>query len=236
VDAIKFLTRQHQQLETLFKQYERNPERGEQLFPRIERALVPHAEIEEMHLYPFIRERVPSGLTLSEHAIHEHSQVEELLEEIGKMIRDQVPYDASMHRLIDSVRQHVHEEEEVPGLFGLLRQSATSRELADLGKTLERSWRIAPTRAHPLAPDRPPANKVLGVPLAVIDRVRDQLSGRDTSEPRVTKRRSTRRRKPASRTRAAATRKRATATKRRRPAAAKRARARTRKTVRARRR
>jgi hemerythrin superfamily protein len=180
MDAIKFLTRQHREVEALFAEYERAPVEGRALFGRIERALIPHAIIEEQYLYPAIRERVPNGERLAEHAIHEHAQVEESLNRIGGMINGDNPFavTSEMSKVIRSVRDHVREEEESPGLFSMLRATMSQRELAELGRTLQRAWEMAPTRAHPLAPDRPPANKLLGLPVAMVDRLRDNLSGR----------------------------------------------------------
>jgi hypothetical protein len=184
VDAIKFLTRQHNEVEKLFKRCERAPEQARELFGRIERAIVPHAIIEEMHLYPLVRERVPGGDRLAEHALHEHKEVEDALERIGSLIADHAPFEITLKRVMDMVREHVREEEQPTGLFSRLRATMNQRELNELGKTLERSWQIAPTRAHPLAPDRPPANMVLGVPMAVVDRLRDRISGRaEKAEP-----------------------------------------------------
>jgi hypothetical protein len=65
VDAIKFLTRQHRHIESLFARYLRAPAKRLELSGLIERAIVQHAALEEMHVYPLIRDRVPSGLGLS---------------------------------------------------------------------------------------------------------------------------------------------------------------------------
>lgn len=207
MDAIKFLKRQHDEVEKLFKRYEQNPQKGGELFGRMERAIVPHAIIEEMHLYPLVRERVPFGERLAEHSLHDHKEVEDALEKIGGLIADHMPFDITMQRVIDMVRHHVREEEQDNGLFDQLRAALSQRELDELGRTLERSWKIAPTRAHPLAPDRPPGNIVLGVPMGVVDRVRDRLSGRaelaEPAEKRVLRaqprRRATTRKRKASR-------------------------------------
>lgn len=211
MDAIKLLTRQHDEVEKLFRRYEQAPTQGRGLFGRIERAIVPHAIIEEMHLYPLVRERVPGGERLAEHAIHEHAEVEDTLERIGGLIADHAPFEISLKRVIDMVRQHVREEEEPSGLFDRLRETLTQRELDELGRTLERSWKTAPTRAHPAAPDRPPGNMVLGVPMGMVDRLRDRISGRaeaaEPAERRVLraprKRRAGSRKRKASRTAAA---------------------------------
>jgi hypothetical protein len=39
---------------------------------------------------------------------------------------------------------------------------------------------MAPTHPHPSAPDKPPANKLLAPGAALVDRMRDALTGRQT--------------------------------------------------------
>jgi hypothetical protein len=53
-------------------------------------------------------------------------------------------------------------------------------ELRTRGEKFERSKRMAPTRPHPSAPDKPPANKILGPGVGLIDRMLDALTNRDT--------------------------------------------------------
>lgn len=250
MDAIKFLTRQHREVEALFGRYERSPSNAGELFGQIERAIIPHAIIEEQYIYPMLKDRVANGDMLAEHAIHEHAEVEQTLNVLGTMTPGSLEFQGAMQQVMESIRRHVHEEEESPGLFAMLRATLNQRELNELGRTLERAADMTPTRAHPLAPDHPPANQVLGLPLAVVDRLRDRVSGRAQAsapaERRVKsgrKRRSPTRKVKTTRTatrRSASTRsgraqpKRA-ATRRRKATAKRTARARTR-TTRARRR
>ena len=220
MDAIKFLTRQHRHIESLFARYLRTPARRLELSGLIERAIVQHAALEEMHVYPLLRDRVPNGLGLSEHAIEEHARVERTIDHLKSLEERPLQYDESMRELIASVRHHVREEERSPGLLKMLRDALSRDELADLGRRLEEFADMTPTRAHPLAPDHPPANMLLGLPVAAIDRVRDRLSGRAEAAENAerapsrgtrrtpTRKRTTTRRKPTKR---AGARRRATA-------------------------
>lgn len=217
MDATKFLTRQHRHIEALFARFLRQPTRRQELFGPIERAIVQHAALEEMHVYPMLKERVPNGEALSEHAIEEHSKVERMLDEMKSLDERPAQFDEIMRELITAVRHHVREEERDPGLFRMMRSALTREELADLGRKLKEFEDMTPTRAHPLAPDHPPANMVLGAATAAIDRVRDRLSGRTAAAERMERSPTPRvrrgKRKPAKR-----------ATSRRRPARAKTAR------------
>jgi hypothetical protein len=70
----------------------------------------------------------------------------------------------------------VRDEED--NLFVSLRQACTAEVLQDLGEKVRRAKKTAPTRPHPGAPDTPPANKVLGPGVGLVDRVRDAITGR----------------------------------------------------------
>jgi hypothetical protein len=207
VDAIKFLTNQHRVFETLFRKYERSPQNGLELAGQIERALIPHAILEEMYVYPLIRERLPMGEVLAEHAIAEHSEVERTLKELGSLEPNSTGFDMAFRKVIESVREHIEEEEEEPGLLSRLRAAMDRKELEELGETLASRAGFVPTRAHPLAPDRPPANKVLGLPVAILDRARDVIDGRTDTDPagrrRTVKRKAGERRGAARRSRSA---------------------------------
>jgi hypothetical protein len=243
VDAITYLTSQHRRLESLFSRYERSPGKGRELFGLIERTLIPHAVIEETYVYPLLRARAPGGAVLVDRAVAEHAEVERTLKRMASMHPGSAEFDTAMRQLIDSVSRHVHEEEETPGLLGMLRALLTTREINDLGKTLKIAHDMTPTRAHPMAPDHPPANIIVGLPMAAVDRLRDRVSGRAEAEEalpspgrmRVRKRRASRKRPTAPRGRGrAATRrsrpKRAAARRRtaaKRPAARRQAQART---------
>ncbi len=181
MDAIQYLMSQHRDVEALFARYESlagDTEQLGELFDDIEIALVQHAVIEEMHLYPIVRDKIANGEDLAEHAIEEHTGVEETLKKMESLEASSAEFDTLMKKLMRDVRHHVHEEEEDPGLFAKLREVLSTSTLEELGRKLESSARIAPTRAHPGAPNTPPANKVVGMVAAGVDRLRDAMTGR----------------------------------------------------------
>ena len=63
-------------------------------------------------------------------------------------------------------------------LFPMLRASCSPEALDRLGDKVRQAKKTAPTRPHPSAPDKPPANKLLAPGAGMVDRVRDALSGR----------------------------------------------------------
>ncbi|HEY3260841.1 MAG TPA: hypothetical protein VGJ95_11350 [Pseudonocardiaceae bacterium] len=58
-----------------------------------------------------------------------------------------------------------------------MRDVCSADELRDLGPKVENAKKIAPTRPHPLAPDRPPLNRFLAPGTGLLDRMRDAPVG-----------------------------------------------------------
>ena len=140
--------------------------------------LVRHSVAEEMYLYPAARKVLPGGDQLADREIEEHAAAERVMKDLEKVDPDDARFDDLLTQLITDVRGHVGEEE--TDLFPRLQAACSEQELAELGAKVQQAKKLAPTRPHPSAPDKPPLNKVLGPPVGLVDRVRDALSGRAT--------------------------------------------------------
>lgn len=79
-------------------------------------------------------------------------------------------------QLIRSLRKQFDDEESK--LLPQLRTACTPKELQTLGHSAELAKRVAPTRPHPAAPDRPPANLIIDPAVSIVDKVRDVLTDR----------------------------------------------------------
>lgn len=184
MDAITLLKEDHRTVESLFRRYESlqepSTEERERLVHDIIRELSVHAAIEEQVLYPEARRALPEGESLAEEALDEHAEAEEVLAELDDMEPSDAGFDLRVRGLIADVRHHVAEEENE--MFPKLRASLSTDELEDMGRKLERAKSMAPTRPHPHAPSTPPGNLVAGPMAAVVDRVRDAVTGRPTEE------------------------------------------------------
>lgn len=55
----------------------------------------------------------------------------------------------------------------------MLRQACTPEMPVEPGDKIRRAKAVAPTRPHPSAPDKPPANKLPAPGAGLVDRVRD---------------------------------------------------------------
>lgn len=178
MDPIRYLTEQHRRIEALLARFERRTADRKKVFGQLERAIVQHSALEEMHVYPLLRERVPGGEALEKEAIDDHSKVELILNELDTMDPNAEEFTEGVRRIAEEIAEHVKEEETEPGLLEKVRSALDEDELEALAKALKRSEGMTPTRAHPLAPDRPPGNTVLGPATGLIDRARDALEGR----------------------------------------------------------
>ena len=185
MDAIALLTRDHQEVDRLFKQFEKLTDRAQKskqkLVMKMIRELAIHAAIEEMLFYPAVRtaalkastragEKAADGIL---EALEEHHSDQWTLSAREKMAPEDERYDAKVTVLIESVRHHVEEEQEE--LFPKARKLLGAELLEELGTRMEKAKKIAPTRPHPRAPDSPPGNLVAGTMAAVMDRGKDMV-------------------------------------------------------------
>jgi hemerythrin superfamily protein len=185
MDAIAVLKRDHEEVERLFRQFEKLTERAhrskQKIVMKIIRELAIHAAVEEMLFYPAVRTAALKAnvRALKEAAdtvlesLEEHHVVKWTLSELEKMKPEDERYDAKVQVLMESVRHHVEEEEEE--LFPKARRLLGDDLLFELGDRIEKAKKIAPTRPHPRAPDEPPGNLVAGTVAAVMDRAKDMV-------------------------------------------------------------
>ena len=185
MDAIAVLKRDHEEVERLFRQFEKLTERAhrskQRIVMKIIRELAIHAAVEEMLFYPAVRTAAMKAnvRALKEAAdtvlesLEEHHVVKWTLSELEKMKPEDERYDAKVQVLMESVRHHVEEEEEE--LFPKARRLLGDDLLLELGDKIEKAKKIAPTRPHPRAPDEPPGNLVAGTVAAVMDRAKDMV-------------------------------------------------------------
>ncbi|MFF3443749.1 hemerythrin domain-containing protein [Streptosporangium sp. NPDC002721] len=179
-DVIAVLTHDHREVEQMFSELERlgesDVDRRRQLTEKVIIELVRHSVAEEAYLYPAVRELVPGGGELADRELTEHAEAEQTMKLLEQTDADDPDYEILLGQLMSVIRTHVREEE--GELFPRLRDNATPEQLAELGHKVQAIKKIAPTRPHPAAPDTPPANKVLGPFVGLVDRMRDAVTGR----------------------------------------------------------
>ena len=177
-DVVEVLTHDHREVEEMFGELTgtADPDERRRIIDDITIELVRHAVAEEMYLYPAVRHRVPDGDAIADKEISEHSEIEQALKDLENVAATDADFNTVTRRLIDDVLEHVRDEENT--LFPLLAAHASKEDLLKLGEQVQTAKKVAPTRPHPSAPDRPPLNKLLAPGTGLVDRIRDHLSGR----------------------------------------------------------
>jgi hemerythrin superfamily protein len=177
VDAI---VSDHRDVESVFVEIENtsDPRTRAALVEHVIVELVRHSVAEEQFLYPTAREALSDGDEQVDHELEEHAEAEQLMKELTETDADDPRFATLTAQLIEDIRHHLHEEED--NLLPKLRAACTAEQLRELGGKFARAKELAPTRPHPGAPDRPPANRILDPGVGLIDRMRDALTGRET--------------------------------------------------------
>lgn len=173
MNALTLLKQDHQNVEALFQRFEKagadDAAELRSVADKVIEHLSVHASIEEQLLYPAIREKAPDHEAGVLEALEEHHAVKTLLNELEKMAPTDDRFVAKFQVIVEQVRHHVEEEE--TELFATVREAFTVQELEELGRSMQQMKQAAPTRPHPFLPDTPPFNILLGIPIAVLDRV-----------------------------------------------------------------
>ncbi|QOV40424.1 hemerythrin domain-containing protein [Streptomyces ferrugineus] len=138
--------------------------------------LVRHSVAEEEYLYPAVRRHVAGGDAIADREIEDHSRAERIMKDLEGCDAADPEFDRLIGMLMTDVRSHIADEE--GALFPQLRAACPPEALDDLGDKVRQAKKVAPTRPHPAAPDRPPANKLLAPGAGLVDRLRDALTGR----------------------------------------------------------
>lgn len=183
-DVIEILIHDHREVESMFAELESlhgvdspdGQQRRKDLAERVTIELVRHSVAEEAEVYPAVKKKISDAE--AEHARHEHAEAEETMKRLERLQPDDPEFDVQLALLMREIREHVAEEE--GEMFPHMRRVLSTEELLDLGRRVESTKKLAPTRPHPSLPDEPPADKILGPVVGLLDRMRDAVSRRGT--------------------------------------------------------
>jgi hemerythrin superfamily protein len=180
-DLVSVITSDHREVEAVFKELESkqgSASHRRDLADHVIAELVRHSVAEEQYMYPAARKALPDGDQVADHELEEHAEAEKVMKDLDGLDPEVPEFDRLLGTLIEDVRHHIREEE--TDLLPKLQEACSSEDLQDLGERVLRAKAMAPTRPHPAAPDKPPANKLLGPGTALVDRMRDALTDRAT--------------------------------------------------------
>ncbi|WP_027947146.1 hemerythrin domain-containing protein [Amycolatopsis taiwanensis] len=176
VDLISVITSDHREVEGAFQELESGrgtPEYRRGLVDHVISELVRHSVAEEQFMYPAARRHLDNGDELADHEIAEHAEAERVMKELEDLPATKPRFEELMRDLMNDIRHHIEDEEH--DLLPKLQQACPPEQLRDLGEKIVRAKKFAPTRPHPSAPDKPPANLILDPGAGLIDRLRDAL-------------------------------------------------------------
>jgi hemerythrin-like domain-containing protein len=180
--VITILARDHEEVERIFAELDASLGAADdgvrhnrrELVDRVIADLVRHAVAEESTVFPRVRERVSAEG--AERLVQQHAALEKTMKRLDGMSVGNPAFERLLSVLMDQVREHVADEE--LEIFPELRRMLSPRELIEIGAEVEAAKMLAPTRPHPRAPDRPPADKLVGPMVGVWDRLRGAVSHR----------------------------------------------------------
>ncbi|MFJ9736891.1 hemerythrin domain-containing protein [Streptomyces sp. NPDC101166] len=178
-NVIDELVTDHHEVEELFGKIEALPSghKDRKLYAdQVTMELVRHSVAEEAYLYPAVREHVAGGDALADKELEDHAKAEQLMKDLEGCAAEDADFDRLVGSLMSEIREHVADEE--ANLFPALRAACPESALDELGDKVRTAKKTAPTRPHPTAPDKPPANKMLAPGMGMVDRMRDALTGR----------------------------------------------------------
>ncbi|MEY2471289.1 MAG: hypothetical protein QOK28_618 [Actinomycetota bacterium] len=137
MDAIEFLTKEHEEAKSLFERIEAaaDPQTKEQLTRQVIAALRAHTKIEEEVLYPLIREGMKGGSKLFEEAMQEHQEAKKAMKELESKPPTDSEWQDQFEILMHGVLHHAKEEE--AEMFPKMRETFSQERLNELGKQLE---------------------------------------------------------------------------------------------------
>jgi hemerythrin superfamily protein len=135
-----------------------------------------HEAIEEMYFWPAVRKLLPDGDKLADQAISQEREGKEVLARLDRLDADNPEFERLLGEFIKAGRDHIAFEE--TQVWPALRAVMTEAESFELGDSMERARKTAPTRPHPHAPSSPGVLKTAGPAAAAVDRARDAATGR----------------------------------------------------------
>ena len=174
-NVVDVVTRQHRELLRLCDRLAAAPD-DRRIADVVVAALSRHLSAEEQYLYPAVRRTVPDGDRLADRELAEDHDLLVTLQRLQRTSAE----DRAAHAadVAAAVRRHV--EADAEELLPVLAEMVPIEDLIRVGNRFETAEEAAPTRPHPGTPSTPPWNKVVDPAVAVLDKLRDVVTGRTT--------------------------------------------------------
>lgn len=135
-----------------------------------------HEAVEEEYFWPTVRELVPEGDRLADHAVGQEQSAKFVLNDLMGMDPEDERFEELLRTFIVDGREHIAYEE--TRVWPELRKVITAERAEELGRKLAEAKKKAPTRPHPHTPPKPGILKAAGPAVAAADRLRDKVAHR----------------------------------------------------------
>ncbi|WP_068176685.1 hemerythrin domain-containing protein [Mycobacterium sp. UM_CSW] len=186
MDAITFLRQDHQSVLGLLETLDGAPSGSgaqssglETMVNNLIIAESQHEAIEEQFFWPAVRRAI--GDSLADKAIEQEQAGKKLLQRLEDGKPGDADYHEALQEFVKAGREHIaYEQEQV---WPQVEVAISREELEKIGEKLEAAKKMAPTRPHPDTPPNPAVLKTVGMGAAVVDHVRDVVTGRGEDNP-----------------------------------------------------
>jgi hemerythrin superfamily protein len=186
-DVFEVLSADHAEVKLLLTALEQSPGQSEAAAPAVldargqvvQRLVMDssaHEAAEEQYFWPAVRRQVPEGDKLANEAISQESEAKEVLDKLDKLAPTDREFDELIAKFIPAAREHIAFEEEQ--VWPQFRELLSPDQAAELGARVAKAKEHGPTRPHPRTPANPAVLKTAGSVAALIDQLRDAVSGR----------------------------------------------------------
>ena len=175
-DVVTFLKGQHQQIKGLFDRVlSAKAQERAKAFVELRRLLAVHETAEEEIVHPAARRALSSGNAIVEARLREENEAKTVLSNLEKLDLDSPAFETEFRTFKQSVIAHAEAEEREE--FDALAIELDKDRLDRMKKAVQLAEAVAPTRPHP-GVESATANLLVGPFAAMIDRVRDAISGK----------------------------------------------------------
>lgn len=186
MDAITFLRHDHKSVLGLFETLDGAPTGPGAVASGLETmvnnliiAESQHEAIEEQFFWPAVRKALGDGLV--DKAVEQEQAGKQLLQRLKDGNPGEPDYHEALQEFVRAGREHIAYEQDV--VWPQVELAISREELEMIGEKLEQAKKIAPTRPHPDTPPNPTVLKTMGMGAAVVDHVRDAVTGRGEDNP-----------------------------------------------------
>lgn len=186
MDALTFLRHDHKSVLGMFEVLDGAPSGSgaaasglETMVNNLIIAESQHEAVEEQFFWPAVRKAIGDGL--ADKAIEQEQAGKQLLQRLEDGKPGESDYHEALREFIKLGREHIAYEQDV--VWPQVELAIDREELEKIGAKLEQAKKIAPTRPHPDTPPNSAVLKTVGLGAAVVDHVRDALTGRAQDNP-----------------------------------------------------